>query len=503
MIDLNLVDGDNNTCVHLACQVGSRSILTFLFYHGAKIVCRNKEGKLPDAVAIDNNHQDIADFFHDVISCSATIQSLEFFKVKHSSDVDVEWSFAPQPNFYPHVTALELQIKQNKFFDSWKTVSMLKASERPATASDAASMALTAIQFDPKCEDTQPDEEVEALVARNSGRFVTREPPAQYVAPACSFRLSDLASGQSYVLRGHCASKYGWGPFVSAPVEPVRRKKEKKEEEVREESAGKVEEKEEVAPEPVTAPAPAPVPAPEPVLESVPVPEPVPAPEPVSQPAPQPTPGTEPKPEPEPESTPAPEPAKLEPTPAPTEPEPKPESKPEPKPEPASKPEPKPEPTPVPKQEEPAPDAPKKRTRRKKRRVAKKVESSSEEESSSDSDSDDSDSDSDDTPLMQELLQGGVARINKALEEGVALKELHNPQGDSLLHLAAGAGQDDIIRLLVKEGKMSVNQRNQQSITPMHQAVFGDHVSTVKLLSELGASVEARDTVFVFVSSDP
>ena len=227
MIDLNLVDGDNNTCVHLACQVGSRSILTFLFYHGAKIVCRNKEGKLPDAVAIHNNHQDIADFFHDVISCSATIQSLEFFKVKHSSDVDVEWSFAPQPNFYPHVTALELQIKQNKFFDSWKTVSMLKASERPATASDAASMALTAIQFDPKCEDTQPDEEVEALVALNSGRFVTREPPAQYVAPACSFRLSDLASGQSYVLRGHCASKYGWGPFVSAPVEPVRRKKEK------------------------------------------------------------------------------------------------------------------------------------------------------------------------------------------------------------------------------------------------------------------------------------
>ena len=48
------------------------------------------------------------------------------------------------------------------------------------------------------------------------------------------------------------------------------------------------------------------------------------------------------------------------------------------------------------------------------------MESSSEEESSSDSDSDDSDSDSDDTPLMQELLQGGVARINKALEEGVA-----------------------------------------------------------------------------------
>ena len=71
------------------------------------------------------------------------------------------------------------------------------------------------------------------------------------------------------------------------------------------------------------------------------------------------------------------------------------------------------------------------------------------------------------------------------------------------MHLAAGAGQDDLIRLLEKEGKLSVNQRNQQSITPMHQAVYGDHVSTVKLLSELGASVEARDIVFVFVSSDP
>ena len=478
------MDGNNNTCVHLACQVGSRSILTFLFYHGAKIICRNKDGKLPNEVAIDNNHQDIADFFRDVISCSATIYAIEFFKVKHSSDVDVEWSYAPQPNFYPHVTALELQIKQNKFFDSWKTVSMLKASERPATPADAASMALTAIQFDQKCEDTEPDEEVEALVARNPERFVTREPPAQYVAPACAFRLTDLAPGQSYVLRGHCASKYGWGPFASAPVEPVRRKKEKKEKveeeekevmmeekEVEEEKEVNMEEKVEATPEPPSAPASAPEPVPETASE--------PAPEPESTPAPEPEPTPTPKPEPTPAPTAEPE---------PTEPEQAPISNTTPA---------------APEQEKPAPEATKKkRSSRKKRHAAKKVESSSEESSSDSDDSDDSDSIPDDTPRMQELLQGGVARISQALEEGVALNDLHNPQGDSLLHMAAGAGQDDVIRVLVKQGKMKVNQRNQQSITPMHQAVFGDHVSTVKLLSELGASVEARDIVVVTVSFD-
>ena len=103
---------------------------------------------------------------------------------------------------------------------------------------------------------------------------------------------------------------------------------------------------------------------------------------------------------------------------------------------------------------------------------------------------------------MQELLQGGVSQIRQALEEGVALNDLRNPQGDSLLHMAANAGQDDVIHLLVKQGKMNVNQRNQQSITPMHQAVYGNHVTTVKLLSELGASMEARDIVFVVVSFD-
>ena len=482
------MDGDNNTCVHLACQVGSRSILTFLFYHGAKIVCRNKDGKLPDAVAIDNNHQDIADFFHEVITCSATIYSIEFFKVKHSSDVDVEWSYAPQPNFYPHVTALELQIKQNKFFDSWKTVSMLKDSERPATPADAASMALTAIQFDQKCENTQPDAEVEALVAQNPGRFVTREPPAQYVAPASAFRLSDLAPGQSYVLRGHCASKYGWGPFASAPVEPVRRKKEKKvEKEVeKEEEKEEVEEKvEEVVPsedisnkeEKSAVEREVSEPVAEPVQEPAqPEPEPEPA-----QPAQEPAPAPEPAQEPEPASKPEPEPT----------------------PQPAPKADEAAATTPAPDQEKPASEATKKKKRssRKKRHHAKKVESSS-EESSSGSDSDDSDTVSDDTPRMQELLQGGVSQIRQALEEGVALNDLRNPQGDSLLHMAANAGQDDVIHLLVKQGKMNVNQRNQQSITPMHQAVYGNHVTTVKLLSELGASMEARDIVFVVVSFD-
>ena len=218
-----------NTCVHLACRIGNRSILTYLFYHGAMINCRNKEGKFPDAVAIDNDHQDIADFLHQVLSPPPPIKSARFYKTKRSSEVEVEWEYSPLPNYYPSVDAIEIQIKQNKFFDSWKTVATIKGSDRESNSDDQDRMKMSVIQFDRKCS-VKVDKSLEAFFQEHTNQLEHRNlPPKQHVPPQPHTLLTELSAGQPYVMRSRCASKYGWGPYsASFTIEPVSRGKSPK-----------------------------------------------------------------------------------------------------------------------------------------------------------------------------------------------------------------------------------------------------------------------------------
>ncbi|VVC39095.1 Ankyrin repeat-containing domain,Ankyrin repeat [Cinara cedri] len=73
--------------------------------------------------------------------------------------------------------------------------------------------------------------------------------------------------------------------------------------------------------------------------------------------------------------------------------------------------------------------------------------------------------------------------INKGINVNEQNALLHTP-----LHLAAGAGHEKIIEILVKEGSANKDVLDIRNHTPLHYAVNNKRLGAVKLLSDLGAS---------------
>ncbi|MBA3954338.1 ankyrin repeat domain-containing protein [Candidatus Dependentiae bacterium] len=82
--------------------------------------------------------------------------------------------------------------------------------------------------------------------------------------------------------------------------------------------------------------------------------------------------------------------------------------------------------------------------------------------------------------LITGILAGDLQLVQEALDNGAT--------GDGgampALHAAAGLGKDAIIELLIDRGSKT-NLENTHWPSPLLQAVFGGHVSTVKLLLKL------------------
>ncbi|KNC49462.1 ankyrin domain-containing protein [Thecamonas trahens ATCC 50062] len=74
------------------------------------------------------------------------------------------------------------------------------------------------------------------------------------------------------------------------------------------------------------------------------------------------------------------------------------------------------------------------------------------------------------------------------------LRDVADDDGWNALHWAASAGQDDMVRMLVKEFGFDVNSRDLEGCTPLHWAADKGHKRTILVLcSELGADVNAVD----------
>ena len=87
-----------------------------------------------------------------------------------------------------------------------------------------------------------------------------------------------------------------------------------------------------------------------------------------------------------------------------------------------------------------------------------------------------------------------VARLVRE-EPGVLQRRGDDLVGRTPLHLAAQRGQEEIVRLLLKEGA-DVDARNTaDSATPLHFAAENGHLSIVRLLVDAGSPLEAADNV--------
>lgn len=120
--------------------------------------------------------------------------------------------------------------------------------------------------------------------------------------------------------------------------------------------------------------------------------------------------------------------------------------------------------------------------------------------------------------LMTSLVFGYLGTAEALVRRGAAVKAVHTAAGlgrvddvkrllpgstpesrHSALALAAQLGHTEVVRALLDAGE-DPNRYNPEGLhshaTPLHQAIWGDHIEVVRLLVERGARLDTRDLIF-------
>ena len=135
------------------------------------------------------------------------------------SDIWVTWSDPRPANYFSPITAVEIQLKQNRLFDSWKTYETLQLSDNPFK--EAAASHPQQIDFDDgEMTDVENDDDFEerkavevACMAGSSTLEKRKEVFKSGNELALHCVLTGLAAKQGYQVRVRCANKYGWGDY--------------------------------------------------------------------------------------------------------------------------------------------------------------------------------------------------------------------------------------------------------------------------------------------------
>lgn len=165
------------------------------------------------------------DFLHTLTGPPFTVTTLSTYKGKKNTECIVTWTYPKQPSYLARIDAVELQLKQNKLFDSWKTVGILRGSERPPAETDHI-LQLSELHFDKKCGTIDPvPAEVLKLVEENESKFEKRQiSPKQWKLPDNEYTIRDLQPNVSYLIKIRLMNKYKYGEFsTSFPVEMKHR----------------------------------------------------------------------------------------------------------------------------------------------------------------------------------------------------------------------------------------------------------------------------------------
>ncbi|PAA93188.1 hypothetical protein BOX15_Mlig010017g1 [Macrostomum lignano] len=90
--------------------------------------------------------------------------------------------------------------------------------------------------------------------------------------------------------------------------------------------------------------------------------------------------------------------------------------------------------------------------------------------------------------LFKCAVSGMADELRQIFDGNSEAIETTNEYGQSLLHVAAKAGQTSIIALLIEEGA-NIDFQDNEGKTALYEAIEADQVKTVRLLVELGANV--------------
>ncbi|WP_338405958.1 ankyrin repeat domain-containing protein [Wolbachia endosymbiont (group A) of Longitarsus flavicornis] len=100
---------------------------------------------------------------------------------------------------------------------------------------------------------------------------------------------------------------------------------------------------------------------------------------------------------------------------------------------------------------------------------------------------------SDNTPLHNACNNGHVKVVEYLVEEGASLK-VKNKDGETPLHVAAQHDSTlEVIEFILNRDLSGINDITNNGRTPLHLAIQGNKPSTVKLLLNKGANINAKD----------
>ncbi len=97
--------------------------------------------------------------------------------------------------------------------------------------------------------------------------------------------------------------------------------------------------------------------------------------------------------------------------------------------------------------------------------------------------------------LIEAVEKGDIEQLKLLISEGADVNNVKDPNGLTLLHLAAKQGHADITALLINK-RAVVNARDEHtySKTPLHWAALKGHAAVAELLIARGADVSIRGT---------
>ena len=182
----------------------------------------NKKGKIPYDVAKESNHEECARILDKVSSPpdEPVIEDVLLAGGNRTNAVAIIWK-NPRPfNYYPAITAIEVQLKQQRLFDQWKTVGTNQMGDSPRKEKTSKvklpyeNGELTDFESDSEMDERN---EIEMNCLCMSGRENKLDlrfevDNQEYVLPRY-YTLRDLVESTKYVVRVRVANKYGWGMY--------------------------------------------------------------------------------------------------------------------------------------------------------------------------------------------------------------------------------------------------------------------------------------------------
>ena len=211
----------DNCCIHYACENGNLHIIKALLHRGAFVKVRNKKGKSPIDCAEENGHEDCVKILQSVSSPPAE-PKIESVLLSNSEEnaVVVTWGKPRIFNYYPAITAIEVQLKQQRLFDQWKSIGTIQMSDSPFKEKPSRMKIsfengeLTDIESDSDLDERNEVEMCCVCMEERQDKVDKRmELNNQENVLPRFYVIKELNSSTKYSVRVRLANKYGWGNY--------------------------------------------------------------------------------------------------------------------------------------------------------------------------------------------------------------------------------------------------------------------------------------------------